>query len=145
MYSTLLDLHSYIAYIVFSILILAVINSLMGYFGNKDYTLAKDFRIGLFTLIFTHIQVTLGFVLYFVSPNGFNAIQTNGMGGLSAFARLLAVEHPFVNILAVVLITIGWVKHKKEETDKRKFGKIAVFFTIGLVLLLSRLPWAQWL
>lgn len=64
---------------------------------------------------------------------------------MSSAERLLALEHPFVGILAIILITIGWSKHKKQQTDKGTFGKIAFFYGFGLLLILSRLPWSQWL
>ncbi|HLT33030.1 MAG TPA: hypothetical protein VKZ98_04510 [Aquaticitalea sp.] len=143
MYQTIQILHSYWAYLVLLILVLATFNALIKYFGNKEFH-AKDFRISLFTLIVSHIQLVLGLVLYFVSPLGFKNLSANGMGGLDAFSRLLAVEHPFVGILAVILITIGYSKHKKKLTSKPKFKTIAVFYTIALVLVLSRLPWSNW-
>ena len=98
------NLHSYFAYIVLVILILAVVNALMGLLGKREFTMHKDLRISLFALILTHIQLLIGLILYFVSANGLQAIQTLGMGGLNSAARLLAVEHPFINILAVALI-----------------------------------------
>ena len=67
------------------------------------------------------------------------------MGGLDSAARLLAVEHPFVGILAVVFITIGYSKHKKKLTSKPKLKTIAIFYTIALLLVLSRIPWSTWL
>ena len=137
-------IHSYWAYIVLLVLVIAVVNSLIKSFGSKEYT-AKDFRISLFTLIVSHIQLLIGLVLYFTSPNGFNNIKENGMGGLASAARLLAVEHPFVGILAVVFITIGYSKHKKKLTSKPKLKTIAIFYTIALLLVLSRIPWSTWL
>ena len=50
MYNTILTLHSYWAYLVLFILIIAVGNALFKTFGDKEYS-AKDFRISLFTLI----------------------------------------------------------------------------------------------
>jgi len=144
MYSVVKNLHSYWAYIVLFVLIIAVFNSLIKSFGDKEYT-AKDFRISLFTLIVSHIQLLIGLILYFTSPNGFNSIKENGMGGLDPFARLLAVEHPFVGILAVVFITIGYSKHKKKLTSKPKLKTIAIFYTIALLLVLSRIPWSKWM
>jgi len=141
----LLNLHSYLAYIVLAVLVLAVINALLGWFGKKDFSLTKDFRISLFALIFSHIQLLVGLILYFVSAKGLNAIQTLGMGGMNSAARLLAVEHPFVNILALVLITIGWSRHKKVMESHKKFRTIAIFYGLGLLFILSRLPWGQWL
>ncbi|MCG2460132.1 hypothetical protein K8352_05190 [Flavobacteriaceae bacterium F89] len=144
-YGWILNLHSYLAYIVLAVLILAVINAIIGFFGNKLFTLEKDFRISLFALILAHLQLLVGLALYFVSANGFNAIKTLGMGGLNSAARLLAVEHPFVNIVAVVLITIGWSRHKKILEAKGKFKTISLFYGLGLILFLSRIPWGQWM
>ena len=62
----------------------------------------KDLRLSLFALILSHIQLLVGLILYFVSPSGLNAIQSLGMGGLNAQARLLALEHPVINIIAFV-------------------------------------------
>ena len=145
MYDIIQSLHSYLAYIVLVILILAVVNAISGLFSNRIFNLEKDFRISLFALILTHIQLLVGLILYFVSANGLKAIQTVGMGGLNSAARLLAVEHPFINIIAVVLITIGWSKHKKVMEAKKKFKTISIFYGLGLVLILSRIPWGQWL
>lgn len=144
MYEIIYTLHSYLAYAVLLILILAVVNAISGLIAKKDFTLEKDFRISLFALILSHIQLLVGVVLYFVSPKGFSAIQEYGMGGMTSALRLLAVEHPFINIIALVFITIGWSKHKKLMEANRKFKTIAIFYGIGLVLILSRLPWGQW-
>jgi len=106
----------------------------------------KDGRISVFALIVTHIQVIIGLILYFVSPNALNAIQTNGMGEVmkDSLLRLFTIEHPLIMLLAVVLITIGYTKHKKKQSPKAKFKTIAVFYTIALILVLSRIPWTQW-
>lgn len=137
-------IHSYFAYAVLAILIIAVINAISGLMGNKMFTLEKDFRISLFALILSHIQLVLGLILFFVSTNGLKAIQELGMGGMNSAARLLAVEHPFINIIAIILITVGWSRHKKFLEGKKKFKNIAIFYGLGLVLILSRIPWGQW-
>ncbi len=144
MYSTVKYLHSYWAYLVLILLIFVVIKSIVKYFGKKEYT-AKDFRLTLFTLIVTHIQLLLGLLVYFVSPNGFSNLTTNGMGGLSSYARLLAVEHPFIGIVAIAILTIGYSKHKKKLISLNKFKTIALYYGIALLLILSRIPWNTWL
>jgi hypothetical protein len=141
----LISLHSYLAYAVLLILILAVSNALKGWLTKKDaFSLEKDFRLSLFALILSHIQLVLGLAVYFTSSSGLNAIQELGTGGLNSAARLLAVEHPFINIIAIVLITIGWSKHKKVMGATAKFKKIVLFYGLGLLLILSRIPWGQW-
>lgn len=144
MYETILNLHSYLAYVVLAILILAVINAISGFVGNKIFTMEKDLRISLFALILSHVQLLVGLILYFVSPKGFFAVKELGMGGLTAASRLLAVEHPIINIIAIALITIGWSKHKKILEGKKKFKTIAIFYSLGLLCLLSRIPWNVW-
>jgi len=139
------NVHSYLAYIILLVLIIATINALMGWVTKKEFKFEKDLRISLFALILSHIQLLIGLVVYFVSSNGLQALQTLGMGGLNAAARLLAVEHPFTNIIAIVLITIGWSRHKKKNEDTAKFKNIGIFYGLGLLLILSRIPWTQWL
>ncbi len=137
-------LHSSLAYVALAVLFLAVANAIIGLASNKVFTMAKDLRISLFAMILCHIQLLVGLILYFVSANGLNAIRELGMGGLNSAARLLAVEHPFINIIALVLITIGWSRHKKFVEGDKKFKSIATFYGIGLILILSRIPWGQW-
>lgn len=145
MYTTVQFLHSYWAYLVVLVVFLATFNALLGFFSKRDYG-AKDFRISLFALIVTHIQLLIGLVLYFVSPLGFQSISANGMSTVmkDSVLRLNAVEHPTVMLIVVVLITIGYSKHKKKLVSRPKFKTLMIFYTLAFVLLLSRIPWGQW-
>ena len=110
--SILQNIHSYWAYVVLGILVVAIFNAFIGRFSHKPFTI-KDLRTSLFALIVTHIQLLIGLILYFVSPR-FSAWQegVDAVMGDSTL-RLYLVEHPITNILAVVLITIGWSMHKR--------------------------------
>ena len=141
MYSTFKTLHSYWAYLLLAILIVAVFNALFGLLKKREYS-AKDFRIALFGLIVSHIQFLLGLILYFVSPL-FDLWSQGGIMGDSE-KRLMLVEHPSINIIALILITIGYSKHKKKVASASKFKTILIFYLLGLVLLLSRIPWDLW-
>jgi hypothetical protein len=111
---------------------------------GKEFS-TKDLRISLFGLIFSHIQLLIGLILYFVSP-WFDQWAAIGMGVMKdAQARLYLVEHPITNILAIVLITIGWSMHKRQSESSKKFLRIILFYSLGLLLLLSRIPWSTWL
>jgi hypothetical protein len=145
MYEFIQKFHSGLAYLVLFILVVAVINAVAGLVGKKEFT-EKDRKIGLFALIFTHTQLLIGLILYFVSPSGLNMIKAVGMGEVmkNSALRLTVVEHPFINILAIVLITIGWSKHKKLTTSESKFKTFSIFYGLGLLLILSRIPWSLW-
>jgi hypothetical protein len=143
MYQTLQSLHSILAYIALAVLLLAVINAIYGLLNKKLFA-AKDLRLSLFALIFCHIQLLIGFILYFVSVKGFKAFAYEG-AMKNPELRLTMLEHPLINIIAIALITIGWSKHKKQESQNGKFKKIAIFYSLGLILILSRLPWSSWM
>ena len=144
MYATVQFIHSYWAYLVLIVLLIASINAIIGFATKKEYG-ATNFRIALFTLITSHIQLLIGIVLYFTTPY-FRAFSEVGMGGVmkDSTLRLYNVEHPLVMIIAVVLITVGYSKHKSKLTSTPKFNILAIFYTLALILMLSRIPWSAW-
>src|SRR5690554_4800280 len=145
MYTFIKEAHSGWAYLVLLLLVVAVVNSLSGFAGNKAFT-AKDKKIALFALIATHIQLLLAMFLYFLSPY-YNTMKEVGMGEVmkNSDLRLYLIEHPLINLIAIILITVGWSKHKTALTDKAKFKSIGLMYIIGLILILSRIPWNTWL
>ncbi|MNX29998.1 hypothetical protein D3C86_601540 [compost metagenome] len=139
MYEFIQKFHSGWAYLALLLLVIAVANSFIGMTSKKDFT-SKDRKIALFALIGTHTQLLIGFVLYFVSPLGLASLGQMKDAAL----RLTSLEHPLLNVIAIVLITIGWSKHKKAVSNESKFKSIAVFYGLGLVFILSRIPWNLW-
>lgn len=135
----MVQVHSYWAYLVVLVLVASVLNSLMGMVNKKSFE-SKDLRLSLFTLIFSHIQLLIGFIVYF------NQEWHNNIGSMmgDSAGRLLALEHPLTMLIAIALITIGWSKHKKKESDAAKFKTIFTFYAIALFLVLLRIPWANW-
>jgi len=133
-------IHSYWSYLVLIILVLAVVNAIVGLSSKKEFG-NKDLRLGLFTLIFSHIQLLIGLLLYF--GNGYASQISGDVMGQKAL-RFVIVEHPATMILAIVLITVGWSKHKKKTDSSAKFKTFAIFYGIALLLVLSRIPWHIW-
>ena len=144
MYIYLKTVHSYWAFFVLFILVAVIINAFIGRYMGKEFS-TKDLRISLFGLIFSHIQLLIGLILYFVSP-WFDQWAEIGIGVMKdTQTRLYLVEHPIINILAIVLITMGWSMHKRQSESSKKFLRIILFYSLGLLLLLSRIPWSTWL
>lgn len=140
MYNFIQKFHSGWAYLALLLLVITVVNSVIGMISKREFT-AKDRKIALFGFIFAHVQLLVGLILYFVSPLG-----KDSLGQMSdATARLTSLEHPLINIIAIVLITIGWSKHKKSTTGESKFKTISIFYGLGLLLILARIPWHLWL
>jgi NADH:ubiquinone oxidoreductase subunit 2 (subunit N) len=126
-------IHSTLAYAVLAVLVLAVINAFLGLSAKRNFT-SKDRSISLIALIFSHIQLLVGLFMW-ASTFDFDF---KALG-------LVKIDHPITNILAIALITIGWSKHKKEESSNGKFKKIGIFYVLGLIFLLSRIPFKHWL
>lgn len=142
MYTGLQHLHSYLAYLVLLVLAVALVHAVLGLVGKRPF-LPISRKLALFGLIFTHLQFVFGLILYFISPLGLSNLS--GATMKIAEQRLYALEHPLMMLIAIVLITIGYAKAKRATVDGQKFKLIAWFYGIGLLLILSRVPWATWL
>ena len=143
MYTGLQHTHSGLAYLALLALVLVIIWALVGALSGRDFQ-EKDRKIALIAFILCHIQLLVGLILYFVSPLGYSLLAGGGAMA-DATARLTALEHPLINILAIVLISVGFIRAKKLESSTTKFRSIYMMYAIGLVLILSRIPWSSWL
>ena len=145
MYQFFKIVHSYWAYLVLLIVTLATVNALIGFMSRRYYA-PKDFRISLFALIVTHIQLLIGIVIFFASPWVVWFSGTHKVGEImkDATLRLYNLEHPMIMILMVAFITVGYSKHKKKRTSTPKFKALAIFYTLAWLFMLSRIPWANW-
>ena len=139
MYAFIQKFHSGWAYLALLLLVIVALNSVLGMVSKKEFS-SKDRTIALLGLIFSHVQLLVGLVLYFISPLG-----KAGLSEMSnAAIRLTALEHPLINIIAIIFITIGWSKHKKVTSSEAKFKTFSIFYGIGLLLILARIPWHLW-
>lgn len=138
MYEIIQKLHSGWAYLAVLLVVIAVINSIIGLVSKKEYK-DTDKKIGLYALGAIHTQVVIGILVYFVSPLGLSGFSMS-----DSALRLTSMEHPLMNIIGIVLMTIGWVKHKKLESSESKFKTVTIYYGLGLLLILSRIPWGLW-
>ena len=140
MYNGLLHAHSGLRYVVIALLLVAIIQAFAGWFGGKPFT-ETNRKIGLFALISVHIQLILGLILYFISPVVQPALADMGAAMQDPVLRFWAVEHITTMIIGIVLVTIGYSTAKRATTDKAKFTRIALFYLIGFILIMSVIPW----
>lgn len=126
----LLHTHSLLRWLVVIFLVIAIIKSLSGWLGKKEFT-KSDNLVALLLLSFTHLQLIVGLVLYFIK--GWNT-QISNMA--DPIARFWGMEHGFTMLITIALITIGRVKSKKATETIQKHKKSVVFYSIALVLIL---------
>lgn len=141
MYPFLLAFHSLIRWLVLTSLLVSIFTAYRGWFGHKAYT-KRDHLIRMVTLIIAHTQLVIGVWLYFISPivdyflhNFKDAVHNRQI-------RFFGMEHVTMMITAIILITIGSAKAKRQTTDRDKFKTTAIWFTIGLLVILSSVPWS---
>jgi hypothetical protein len=131
-YEIFKDIHSWFRYVVFVLVLIAIIQSLLGWFGRKPYTEVNR-KINLFALISAHTQLLIGIVLYFLSPY----VQFNSDTMKNDLTRYFTVEHWFGMIIAIVLITIGHSKSKKIILPEGKHKTIAIFYIIAFLIIIG--------
>jgi hypothetical protein len=142
MYIIVKYFHSYLAILVLALLLLAILFNAYHWLKGRPFTTSNK-AIALGGLIAVHTQFLVGLILYFLSPFGISNISDEAMK--NSITRLYLVEHPLVMILAIALITIGYSKTKKAVSDTSKYKTTVLFYSIGLCLILSRIPWSNWL
>jgi L-asparagine transporter-like permease len=55
--------------------------------------------------------------------------------------RFWAVEHMSGMLIGIILITIGRARGKRKDTDLAKHKTFAIFYIIGLIIILAMIPW----
>ncbi len=127
-------------WIVLLTLTISIVNSLYGYYRNSAFSKASN-SLRHWTATMAHIQLLLGITLYVQSPitkyfwNNFSQATENSDG------LFFGLIHMLLMLVAIVVITIGSAKAKRKESNKDKFKTIALWFTVGLVLILIAIPW----
>jgi hypothetical protein len=127
-------LHSGFRYIVLILLIIAMIQSLLGWLRKKPYTETAR-KINLFALISAHTQLLVGIVLYFLSPY----VQFTSMAMKDRTTRYFTVEHWVMMMIAIVIITIGYSKSKKKTTGEARYKTIAIAYIVAFLVIIFTL------
>lgn len=140
MYSILLSTHSLVRWLVLISLLVAIFQAYKGWLGSKPFT-KSDNIVRNATVTITHIQFVLGIVLYCISPVVRYFLGYFKTAVHQREIRFFGMEHITMMLIAVVLITIGSMKSKKQPTDKQRFKTIAIWFTIALIIILASIPW----
>lgn len=140
-YNYLLLIHSWLRWAFLIAALYAIVRSLNGKLGNKTFT-KDDITAAKILIALSHTMLLLGLILWFVSPNVQNVLaQGAGVFMKDKYMRLIIMEHPLTNIIAVALIQIGRIKSKKAYEDAVKHNRSLMYYGLGLLLILSRIPW----
>ncbi|MEY2963826.1 MAG: hypothetical protein RL754_1087 [Bacteroidota bacterium] len=142
MYTGLLHLHHWLPFLWMLLMLVVIVQNFLVWKSDRDFTpsLVRQNKIAI---MLTHIQVLVGLVMLF----GFHLDQFSEMGTLmkDSALRFKFIEHPVTMLIGAVLVTVGSAKSKRGSDDASKSKAIVIWFGIGFLLMLSRLPWAEFL
>lgn len=140
MYITLLTIHSLVRWLVLTSLLFAIYRACKGWLTDKSFSKFDD-TVRYITATIAPIQLIVGLWLYFISPiidyflhNYKDAVKVGEI-------RFFGIEHSLMMLIAIIIITIGSVKVKNKTKDNEKFRTMAIWFTIGLLVILISIPW----
>lgn len=140
MYSTLLFFHSSFRWLVLASLIYALFRAYTGYTTNRAFS-KTDNSTRHWTATISHIQLMIGFTLYFISPivKYFLAHKKEAIQHLDT--AFFGIVHIALMLIAVVMVTIGSASSKRKPTDKEKFKAMLLWFSAALFLIFLAIPW----
>ncbi len=132
--SGFLNLYNYCEKLTVILIILALSNSFIGIISKRQFRI-YDFRIPLFSLIFTIIFLIIGLFLFFLNF-GLSIWESNNTLPENFISNsVFNFKINFVNILSVIIISVGWSLHRKTNDSLKKFIRIFVFYLLGLLIL----------
>lgn len=134
----LLHLHNLLRWAVLITLLFALVNSVRGWMSKNDFT-AGNRKVLLYALISCHVQLVLGWVLYFLK--GYHKLLGQSDVMKNAGLRFWAVEHPVTITIAIVLVTLGYSRAKRRAGQWTAHRTAAVLMGVGLILILASIPW----
>tara|TARA_B110000263_G_C15246957_1_gene482181 strand:+ start:796 stop:1137 length:342 start_codon:yes stop_codon:yes gene_type:complete len=91
-------------------------------------------RILLFGLIISYIQLILGFILYILIPILKYFFDSKSYAIDYQELKLFVYEDFIYDIIAVLIISIGWTLHLKTNDRHKKKIRIFIFYFIGLMM-----------
>lgn len=134
----LIATHSVVRYLLLILLFVTIYLAWEGRFFKKKYNKTDRILAGATSGV-SHVQLILGFIVYFQSPvaQGFWADKSLKWSDNLFFG----IVHFTLMSLAIVVITLGAAVAKRETADEKRFKIIFYYFCIALIALLIAIPW----
>jgi cytochrome c biogenesis factor len=135
-YPILVHIHSILRWLVLLFIIAAIINAALIQ-TRKSSSDRNKYTFNRLALIFLHLQLVLGLMIYFISPK----VVFDAASMKDSLLRFFLVEHIGLMIIAVILVTIGYVKSDRTVDELKKHKQVLIYYSIALLLILVSIPW----
>lgn len=138
MYSLLLTLHSWGRWAVLLGLLLALARAYWGWLGSRPFAPFDD-AVRHTAATVAHVQLALGYGLYFSSPVVRSFHWHRAVPGSAAL--FFGLQHVAVMTGAVLVLTVGSALAKRRPTASAKFRTMTLWFSAALLLIFLAIPW----
>lgn len=140
MYSISLFLHSWNRWLILVAGIVVIASAIKGLSSKSEYSSFQRKWATVF-LASLHLQLLVGLIMYFfLSPFTLQALSDFGAAMKDTVLRFWAVEHTFVNIVAIALAQTGSILVKRRNDSPGKHKRTLVWTGIALLLILAMIP-----
>jgi hypothetical protein len=139
MNSALLHTHNLLRW---GVLIAGLLAIYLAYTGisNKRAWETKDNKAGMWFVLFCHLQLVLGLVLYFMMDK--QSIFSNMAEGMKdPYTRYWGMEHLLGMIIAIAVVQFGRIASKKAGNDLLKHKKALIWYGVAMLLFVINIPW----
>ncbi len=140
MYTTVLTLHSLLRWLVLGSLLLAFGRALAGWTGHRKFSSA-DNSIRHWTATIAHLQLIFGSWLYVISPVVQYFLEDYKTAVHQRQIRFFGMEHSLMMLTAIILVTIGSMKAKRQTSDHGKFKTMVFWYGAALLIIFLSIPW----
>lgn len=138
--TTLLSIHSIFRWLVVVSLIYCIILGWRGMRSDRAYGKLDD-QFRHWTATIAHIQLIVGILLATKSPY-FNYFWSNiGDVWSNTDSVFFGLVHPLLMLVAIVTLTIGSAKAKRQPRDRDKFKTMFTWYVIAAILIFIAIPW----
>lgn len=127
-------LHSLLRYLLLVALVWAFLVNLRGWLAGRPI-LTGERMMTIIAMVLCHIQLVVGALLYIFNWKAMAQADAN------VTMRFFKYEHAATMLIAIALVTLGRSLSKRAMNEHTKQKRVAIFYGIGLVLILWAIPW----
>ena len=144
MYNFLLITHSWLRWVVLILAVYAIYKNYEGFTTSRKW-LTADKKVNTFFMSSLHLQLLIGFVLYFGFSPSVQSFMADVKGSMKiAELRFFGMEHMVGTLIGIIVAQVGSIKAKKQVSDAGKFRTAFFWFLAATIIILLMIPFGIW-
>jgi hypothetical protein len=140
LYTFTLFLHSWNRWLILVAGVVVIASAIKGLTAKSKYSPFQK-KLSMIFLSSLHLQLLVGLILYFfLSPVTMQALSNFGAAMKDSQLRFFAVEHAFVNLIAIGFAQTGSILVKRTVDSSSKHKRTLTWMAVALLLILAMIP-----